>query len=55
MSDIEELAQLLGQPLEDLDWGGEPFCFLENDHQDHVHLAHSGGVLPPPHVSSHVL
>ena len=33
MSDIEELAQLLGHPG-DLDWAGEPFCFLEYEGQE---------------------
>lgn len=36
MSDIEELEQLLGQSAEDLDWGGEHFCFLEYEHDQTV-------------------
>lgn len=50
MSDIEELAQLLGQPGEDLDWG----CFLEYEHEqivvaDQEHHPHQH-LHQPPHI-----
>jgi len=49
MSDIEELAQLLGQPGEDLDWGGEHFCFLEYEHDETV-VADQQLHLPQQHL-----
>lgn len=55
MSDIEELVQLLGQPGEDLDWGGEHFCFLEYEHEQAVvanqQLHHpQQDIHQPPHI-----